>query len=368
MVHLRTSMCHDQYFQNNPIFTIMKAPITLIAIMAGTAAWAQLTITDNLPVSSIAELLEGTGVTITNVEVLCSGASMGHFMGSSDLPIEEGLILTTGSASLVAGPASSNASMNSGGGGDTDLAAIAGSMVFDACVLRFDCIPMGDTLLFNYVFGSEEYPEFVCSFNDVFGLFLSGPGIAGPYTNNAVNVALIPGTQTPISINTVHGGGSNNPSDPFCPAVNEQYYINNSQGATVAYDGFTVNLVATAVVVPGETYTFKLAVGDAGDGIFDSGVFLEAFSFRSFGLSTGLDDRYALKPQLLREADALTVVFPEGVVVNELRLMSASGKEISRHRVQGDRLRLHTADLPRGVYIVQALGDVPLLPMRFVPE
>jgi hypothetical protein len=361
-------MYHGQFFQHAPIFTIMKAPITLLAVMAGTAAWAQLTITDNLPIASIAELLEGTGVTITNVEVLCNGASMGHFIGSSDLPIEEGLLLTTGSASQVAGPASTTASMNSGGPSDPDLMAIAGSIVVDACVLRFDCIPMGDTLLFNYVFGSEEYPEFVCNFNDVFGLFLSGPGIAGPYTNNAVNVALIPGTQTPISINTVNGGLNNDPSNTFCPAVNEQYYINNTQGTTVAYDGFTVNLVATAVVVPGETYTFKLAVGDAMDAIYDSGVFLEAFSFRSFGISTGLDDLQAIKPQLLREADALTVVFPEGIVVNELRLVSASGKEISRHRVQGDRVRLHMADLAPGVYIVQALGDVPLLPLRFVQE
>lgn len=349
----------------------MKAPITLIAVMASTAAWAQLIVTDSLPISSIAELLEGTGVTITNVELLCNGAAMGHFIGSSDLPIEEGLLLTTGSASQVAGPASSLVSnmVLGGGGTDPDLSSIAGAIISDACVLTFDCIPMGDTLLFNYVFGSEEYPEFVCSFfNDVFGLFLSGPGISGPYTNNAVNVALIPGTQTPVSINTVHGGLNNDPLNALCPAVNEQYYINNTQSATVAYDGLTEALVATAVVVPGETYTFKLAVGDVMDNIYDSGVFLEAFSFRSFGLSTGMEERYALKPQLLLEADALTVIFPDGVGVHGLRLLSASGKEVARHRVQGDRLRLPTADLPTGVYIVQAWGDVPLQPLRFVRE
>jgi len=64
-----------------------------------------------------------------------------------------------------------------------DLSVLAaGFQTFDASILEFDFIPQSDTLKFNYIFGSEEYPEYVNSgYNDVFGFFISGPGIAGPF-------------------------------------------------------------------------------------------------------------------------------------------------------------------------------------------
>ena len=92
-------------------------------------------------------------------------------------------------------------------GGDADLDQLAGVSTYDAAVLEFDFIPASDTLTFDYVFGSEEYNEYVCgTVNDAFGFFLSGPGIAGPYTNGAENIALVPGTTTQVSINTVNNG------------------------------------------------------------------------------------------------------------------------------------------------------------------
>jgi len=134
---------------------------------------------------------------------------------------------------------------------------------------------------FRYVFGSEEYPEFVCSFNDAFGFFLSGPGITGPYTDNAINLAVLPDGVTPVTIDNVNNGDNNNPNDPFCPASNPQYYVDNTTGTTVVYDGFTVVLEARREVLCGETYHIKLAIGDALDQAYDSGVFLEAGSFSS---------------------------------------------------------------------------------------
>ena len=63
------------------------------------------------------------------------------------------------------------------------LVAIGNSpTINDAAVLEFDFIAISDTILFDFVFASDEYLEFVnTAFNDVFGFFLSGPGINGPY-------------------------------------------------------------------------------------------------------------------------------------------------------------------------------------------
>src|SRR5690606_35828975 len=136
-----------------------------------------------------------------------------------------------------------------------------------------------DEVSFNYVFGSEEYLEFVgMGYNDVFGFFLSGPGITGPYSNNAINMALVPGTPTPVAIDNVNA------------TLNAAYYVDNGDGYSspqnssaqyIQFDGFTVPLTASAQVQCGQTYHLKIAVQDAGDAVFDSGVFLEAGSLTS---------------------------------------------------------------------------------------
>ena len=135
--------------------------------------------------------------------------------------------------------------------------------------------------MFNFVWASEEYPEYSnSSFNDSFGFFLSGPGLSGPYSNNAENIALIPGTTLPITINNVNNGG-NGITGPceYC-----EFYIHNPQGTdatAIEYDGFTTVITAEAEVQCGETYHIKIALADAGDTSWDSAVFFEAGSFTS---------------------------------------------------------------------------------------
>jgi len=130
------------------------------------------------------------------------------------------------------------------------------------------------------VFGSEEYLEWVGGgFNDVFGFFISGPGITGTFSGGSANIALVPSTTIPISIDTV-----NNVS-------NSAYYVNNGTGATplvngtIQYDGFTTVIHALANVQCGQTYHIKLAIANVGDNSYDSAVFLEANSFNTTPLS-----------------------------------------------------------------------------------
>src|SRR5690606_29483431 len=102
---------------------------------------------------------------------------------------------------------------------------------FDAAVLEFDFIPLSDTVRFRYVFGSDEYSEYVgLGFNDHFGFLLSGPGIAGPFSNSAVNIALIPNTATSVAIDNVNNGTGFTPGAGQGPCTNCQYYVENYQG------------------------------------------------------------------------------------------------------------------------------------------
>ena len=260
--------------------------------MAGTEGFAQLVIDNTLtPTQMVEDILLGPGVTASNITFSGTAGQSGYFNGlNSNIGIAEGVILSSGNVVTAIGPNNNGgAGNNVGSAGDADLALLSGVASFDAAVLEFDFVPTGDSIDFSYVFGSEEYNEFVCgTVNDVFGFFLSGPGITGPYTNGASNIALVPGTTTPVSINTVNNGTAGiSGTASTCAALDPNwasynvYFAGNPGGATVQYDGFTVVLRAKAAVQCGETYHIKLAISDGGDGIYDSGVFLEARSFRS---------------------------------------------------------------------------------------
>lgn len=201
--------------------------------------------------------------------------------GSSTFPIDEGLLLSTGKISSAMGP---NTYTNRSDemvdeASDPDLAAISGRTMYDASILEFNFVPDGNLVEFKFVFASEEYLEYVnSSFNDAFGFFLSGPGINSTYTNNAINLAKLTNGDA-VTVNNIHSAGSTVNGVPFA-AKNDAYYSNNPLGSTtMEYDGSTVVLTATYTVTPGQNYKIKMAIADASDQKWDSGVFLKAKSF-----------------------------------------------------------------------------------------
>jgi hypothetical protein len=239
------------------------------------------------PEQMVQEILIGGGVVTSNITYTGNNISRGKFWGGpGNIGITEGILLTSGNVTKAPGPNNSeSAGQDSNQPGDPDLTAIAGVSTFDACVLEFDFIPQSTIVTFRYVFGSEEYHEYVNQFNDAFGFFISGPGINGPYSNNSANIALIPLTNIPVTINTVNCG---NPYNCQTSCENCQYFVNNTQ-QFVQYDAFTKALTAWATVIPCETYHIKLAIGDGIDHAYDSGVFLEKNSFSSVGIATVTD-------------------------------------------------------------------------------
>ncbi|MEM0996795.1 MAG: choice-of-anchor L domain-containing protein [Bacteroidota bacterium] len=250
---------------------------TLFFLLLGPTSFGQLITVPNTNATQLVNTLIGPGVFVSNITSTFAPNSVGTFTSNgSNIGINNGVILTSGSVANAPGPNNqAGATTANGSPGDPDLNAITTpNPTFDAAILEFDLVATCDTIQISYVFASEEYPEFVCSsFNDVFAFFISGPGIVGQQ-----NIALIPGSTTPVAINTVNN--FTGIPGPGCITTNSNFYIDNTNGATVQYDGFTVPLLAKAVVQPCSTYRLKLAIADAGDASLDSGVFLEAGGIR----------------------------------------------------------------------------------------
>ncbi len=262
----------------------MKLLGSIFFLLMGQSLVAQLqvinaTIPPFTPENLVENTFLGNGVEVLSISYSGNNIAVGLFDGvNSNIGIGRGILMSTGEADTAAGQnAVGGTTGNTGGGSDPDLVSIANGNVNDASVYNIKFIPYADTLRFNYVFASEEYPEYappnVATFNDVFGFFISGPGINGTYTNNAENIALIPNTTQAVSINNINA------------VTNNGYYIDNTGGATVEFDAFTKVLTAQAVVVPCDTYDIKLAIADGGDDAWDSGVFLQAYSFGTNGLN-----------------------------------------------------------------------------------
>lgn len=311
--------------------------LTAICTFAAKVDYAQLTTsTAQTPGQLVSNVLVGNGVSVSNIGYTGSANAIGSFNGAStNIGLNSGIILTTGTVQNNAdGPHGPNdsggAGVDNGAGGNPLLNGIAGNTTYNAAVLEFDFVPTADTVSFRYVFASEEYPEYVCSdFNDVFAFFITGPNPSGGSYSNT-NIALVPGSTTPITINNINSGqvGSNGDA-ANCGAFglsNSAYYVNNGSGTTIQYDGFTVPLTAKANVECGATYHLVIAIADVGDGVWDSGIFLEANSLTSFlpvemtsSLALdGFNDNYTMAEGC--ETATVTITRPQSQAANALSI------------------------------------------------
>lgn len=259
-----------------------------VAIFVSTilGASAQLVTSPQTPPNLVQNVLLGGGVQVSNINYTGSPGAIGFFNGANtNLGLQSGIIITTGVInSNATGPLGPNNMAGAGtvlnmGGPPPPVSQWLGAQIgsnsfFDGAVLSFDFIPQGNEVSFRYVFASEEYNEYVgTEFNDAFGFFIQGAGIPGGFQN----MAKIPATNDPVAINSVNNGYSTGCSTGG--GTNPFYYVDNCNGGTVQYDGFTKVLTAKSTVTPCSTYRFYIVITDVGDGQWDSGVFLEAKSF-----------------------------------------------------------------------------------------
>jgi gliding motility-associated-like protein len=260
---------------------------------------AQLQVTAESNAQALVQKLLGQGVTVSNISLRGSPLATGifHNISGTQIGLDSGIVLTNGRAftnpsnpfdrgmdgdgvtiaynvnttDSSSSEAFANTDLNLPG--DADLQAVVGLSTFDATVLKFDFVPLGDSIKFRYVFSSEEYPDYPCTgVNDAFAFFIQKVGVPG-----LTNIALVPGTNAPVTIDTIN-------YNPGCGAY-PQFYVSNRTNKNFTYNGHTKIFTATAKVIPCETYTLKLVIADVGDHIYDSGVLLEAGSLSSNAIS-----------------------------------------------------------------------------------
>ncbi|WP_073371791.1 T9SS type B sorting domain-containing protein [Flavobacterium fluvii] len=206
--------------------------------------------------------------------------SYGYFTNAGgSFPFKDGVVLSTSYAKKSIGPYDTNLVNivgNDGDGawsGDADLNQTLGINTVTATVLEFDFTPLTNFLSFDYIFASIEYYDTSpCSYSDGFA-FLIKENIPG---TTYKNLALIPGTTTPVSSKNIH------PAVPQggCPAVNEQYFNGyNNSTSPINYSGQTVVMNAQTDVVAGKSYHIKLVIANDRNEFYDSAVFLKAGSF-----------------------------------------------------------------------------------------
>lgn len=272
----------------------MKPPILLLLALclvccSSLPCAAQITVNHHDDVQALVEnVFVSGGVKVFNVQFTGDNGgnvrALGSFQRGAGGPVvvfPQGIILSTGDVRHAIGPnrvinsqlieADASYSYGADGPGDPDLQDLVIPQTYDAAALEFDFEAQSDSVVFRYIFASEEYVEWVDEkFNDVFAFFISGPGIIGKQ-----NIALL-ADGNPVAVNSVNH------------LRNTQFYIDNPYFSAqrpaphnIRYDGFTTVLVAKAKVIPCRRYHLKIAIADVEDQVIDSAVLLEAYSLSS---------------------------------------------------------------------------------------
>jgi gliding motility-associated-like protein len=253
---------------------VKKALGILVLLLGYNLGFSQIIVGEGFTANVlVGNVLVGNGIQTQNIKFTGHNRAMALFENGddADLGLDKGIILSTGIAAEAKGPNNSDKH-------ETDLKwpgnkilddIAGGASTVDAAVLEFQFKPQTEEIEFKYIFSSEEYLEWVGStFNDVFGFFISGPGITGEQ-----NVAKIPGSTLEVSINNVNH------------KTNSQYFEHNNDPTSkkfqnLQHDGQTVVLKANLKLQACQWYTIKLAIADVSDAAKDSWVFIGSKSFK----------------------------------------------------------------------------------------
>lgn len=228
-------------------------------------AASELSINTSASATRMAEEIFGDGVEVIDASYSGSSSSSGIYSGGDATsgaltPSDSGVILSTGQArGITRSWGSSNQSNNytsssRGENGNDDFDALAGAPTFDASYLNIDFIPTGDTLTLQFVFASDEYPEYSDSiYNDAVGVWING---------NLVPIEIGAASGT-TSVGTVNQNNNIN-----------LYNDNTNDAYNTEMDGFTVTMTLTIPVYPGYVNSIQIGIADVSDDRYDSSILI----------------------------------------------------------------------------------------------
>ncbi|HEX9858160.1 MAG TPA: choice-of-anchor L domain-containing protein, partial [Paracoccaceae bacterium] len=246
------------------------------------ATGAELGYTTNATALTMANTIFGDGVVVVGASYTGPAASSavytnGDFTGGV-APSDTGVILSTGNVrdftqsggdpNRAAGTSTNTSGVNN----NADFNEIAGTGTYDAVWLDVDFIPTGDTMTMQFVFSSEEYPEYANSqFNDVVGVWVNGTLVPISIGNGTAGVTNINGTTQPNLL-----------------------VDNTGDAYNTEMDGFTVTLSLTMAVIPGTVNSIRIGIADTGDSSYDSNLLIAADSVQTVVIAN--DDSVDLNP------------------------------------------------------------------------
>jgi gliding motility-associated-like protein len=277
---------------------LLLPTLLLLAVALGNAQSINVSTTSHTVPQLVNNILinspcvEATNVTWRTGANFGSSNGIGYFTNTNPgFPMQSGVVMSTGDALNAQGP---NSTMLSDGSpawsGDATLeATLAAAGITmtstNATVLEFDFTPISSHFNFDFVFASEEYGNFQCQFSDAFAFLLTNMN-----TGVTTNLAVIPSSNTPISVVTIRDFLYNS----SCPSANSQYFGSFNGGSAAAgsatnFNGQTVLMNASSSLIPNTPYHIKLVVADRSDLESDSAIFINSDSFNIGQDVLGLD-------------------------------------------------------------------------------
>lgn len=367
------------------IINIMNKKLLFFAVSAlffsTNHTFGQIVLTQETA-SDYLEKIAGYGIEWSNPVIVGSTDAIASYTGGASAGIgttfnntptdfmDNGIVLSTGSlasSDAMEGPSSLFSSTDMGTSGFAELDALSGQQTYDGIGLEFDIVPATDELNIHFVFGSEEYNEWVnTDYNDVLGIFISGPGIPYPYPGK--NIALAPNGMG-VSSNHINWGNSDG-CGYYSIGMYPVYYIDNCDGTyDNVMDGFTVMLTAHEFgLMQGETYYIRIVIADVIDAEYDSWLFIPANGIYSGEESSSnvISDKKSFTAYPNPVRDIFNVSYSTEITGVEVTNML--GQTLIHKTVNSTDVQIDMSDLPTGNYLVKVKTDEMIKVIKVVKQ
>ncbi|NBT30429.1 MAG: 2,3,4,5-tetrahydropyridine-2,6-carboxylate N-succinyltransferase, partial [Rhodobacteraceae bacterium] len=149
-------------------------------------AGVELTYNTSASAMQMAQTIFGDGVTVTSASYTGANGSSAIYsngqLSTGVVPATSGVILSTGNAASFtttnwsqSNTSTSTSTNTSGVDNNTQFNQVAGATTYDAAWLDVNFIPTGDVMTIQFVFSSEEFPEYSGTiYNDSVGVWING--------------------------------------------------------------------------------------------------------------------------------------------------------------------------------------------------